>query len=185
MCSESRKENVNLEREIWLEKMMDQYGDRLTKLSYNYIKDWNLAEDIVQEVFITCFKEFEKIDSIESFKAWIYRITINKCKDVLKSSIFKRVIVNSNFFTFKKSAELTPEMMILKRSEEEFLSTSVLELPIKFREVITLYYYEELSIEEISEILKINQNTIKTRLNRARKKLKALMERWRENGART
>lgn len=88
MCSESRKENVNLEREIWLEKMMDQYGDRLTKLSYNYIKDWNLAEDIVQEVFITCFKEFEKIDCIVSFKAWIYRITINKCKDVLKSSIF-------------------------------------------------------------------------------------------------
>jgi RNA polymerase sigma factor (sigma-70 family) len=67
----------------------------------------------------------------------------------------------------------------MKSGEEEFLSTCVLELSIKYREVITLYYYEELSIEEISEILKINRNTIKTRLIRARMKLKALLERWR------
>lgn len=67
----------------------------------------------------------------------------------------------------------------MKTREEEFLSTCVLVLPIKYREVITLYYYEELSIEEISEILKINRNTIKSRLNRARMKLKAVMERWR------
>ncbi|MEH7255771.1 sigma-70 family RNA polymerase sigma factor, partial [Neobacillus niacini] len=78
-----------------------------------------------------------------------------------------------------KSSELSPEMSIIKSSEEEFLSTCVLLLPIKYREVITLYYYEGLTIEEISEILKINRNTIKTRLKRARMKLKALMERWR------
>ena len=160
---------------------MDEYGDRLTKLSYNYTKDWSLAEDIVQDVFITCFKQYENIDKIVSFKAWIFRITINKCKDVLKSSIFKKVVMNSNLLSYytKISAELSPEKSIMKSTEEEFLSTCVLVLPIKYREVITLYYYEELSIEEISEILKINRNTIKTRLNRARMKLKAMMERWR------
>jgi len=166
-------------KDMWLEKIMDEYGDRLTKLSYNYTKDWNLAEDIVQDVFITCYKEYENIDKIVSFKAWIFRITINKCKDLLKSSIFKRVVTNSNLLTLTKSSELSPEMAILKSGEEESLLTCVLELPIKYREVITLYYYEELSIEEISEILKINRNTIKTRLNRARMKLKALLERWR------
>nr|WP_256942576.1 sigma-70 family RNA polymerase sigma factor [Bacillus sp. OV166] len=166
-------------KDMWFEKIMDEYGDRLTKLSYNYTKDWNLAEDIVQDVFITCYKEYENIDKIVSFKAWIFRITINKCKDLLKSSIFKRVVTNSNLLTLIKSSELSPEMAIMKSGEEEFLSTCVLELPIKYREVITLYYYEELSIEEISEILKINRNTIKTRLNRARMKLKALLERWR------
>lgn len=87
--------------------------------------------------------------------------------------------MNSNILRLTKSSELSPEMSIMKSSEEEFLSTSVLVLPIKYREVITLYYYEELSIEEISEILNINRNTIKTRLNRARMKLKAMMERWR------
>jgi RNA polymerase sigma factor (sigma-70 family) len=173
------KENVNPEnKNAWFEIIMDEYGDRLTKLSYNYTKDWNLAEDIVQDVFITCYKEYENIDKIVSFKAWIFRITINKCKDVLKSSIFKRVVTNSDLLTLTKSSELSPEMSIMKSSEEEFLSTCVLVLPIKYREVITLYYYEELSIEEISEILKKNRNTIKTRLNRARMKLIALMERW-------
>jgi RNA polymerase sigma factor (sigma-70 family) len=166
-------------KDAWFEKIMDDYGDRLTKLSYNYTKDWNLAEDIVQDVFITCYKEYENIHKIVSFKAWIFRITINKCKDVLKSSIFRRVVTNSNLLKFTTSSELSPEMAILKSSEEEFLSTCVLILPIKYREVITLYYYEELSIEEISEILKINRNTIKTRLNRARMKLKELLERWR------
>jgi RNA polymerase sigma-70 factor (ECF subfamily) len=172
-------ENIKWDRDSWFEEMMNQYGERLMKLSYNYTKDWNLAEDIVQDVMVTCYKEYENMDKIVSFKAWIYRITINKCKDVLKSSIIKRVIANSNLLTFTKSAELTPEMTIMKRSEEEFLSVCVLALSIKYREVITLYYYEELSIEEISEILKINPNTIKTRLNRARKELKTLMERWR------
>ena len=166
-------------KDTWFEKIMDEYGDRLTKLSYNYTKDWNLAEDIVQDVFITCYKEYDNIDKIVSFKAWIYRITINKCKYLLKSSFFKRVVMNTNLLTHTKSSEISPEMAIMKRGEEEFLSTCVLELPIKFREVISLYYYEELSIEEISEILKINRNTIKTRLNRARMKLKALLERWR------
>ncbi len=158
---------------------MDQYGDRLTKLSYNYTKDWNLAEDIVQEVFITCYKEYENLDGIVSFQAWIFRITINRCKDLLKSSFFKRVFINSSFLTMSKTTEPSPEMTALKKSEEVLLSECVLALPVKYREVITLYYYEELSIQEISEILKMNGNTIKTRLNRARQKLKALMERRR------
>jgi RNA polymerase sigma factor (sigma-70 family) len=174
------RENVNPEnKDEWFEYIMDEYGDRLTKLSYNYTKDWRLAEDIVQDVFITCYKEYENLDRIVSFKAWIFRITINKCKDLLKSSIFKRVITNSSLLIRAKSSELSPEMSIMKSSEEEFLATCVLVLPIKYREVITLYYYEELSIEEISEILKVNRNTIKTRLNRARMKLKVLLERWR------
>ncbi|MCR2823632.1 sigma-70 family RNA polymerase sigma factor [Lederbergia panacisoli] len=174
------KDNIFPEnKDVWFEGIMSEYGDRLTKLAYNYTKDWNLAEDIVQDVFIACYKEYENIDKIISFKAWIFRITINKCKDLLKSSLFKRVVTNSNLLTFTKSSELPPEMVLIKNSEEEYLSTCVLELPIKYREVITLYYYEELSIEEISEILKINKNTIKTRMSRARVKLKILLERWR------
>jgi len=173
-------DNIHPEdKDIWFEMIMHEYGDRLTKLSYNYIKDWNIAEDIVQDVFITCYREYEKVDKIVSFKSWIYRITINKCKDILKSSMFKRVITNSNLLSFRKSPELSPEMATMKNEEAAFLSNCVLQLPIKYREVITLYYYEELSIEEISQILKMNRNTIKTRLNRARMNLKILMERWR------
>jgi RNA polymerase sigma factor (sigma-70 family) len=173
-------EMVDIEgKDEWFEKIMDVYGESLTKLCFNYTKDWSIAEDIVQEVFITCYKEYENIDKITFFKAWIYRITINKCKDLLKSSFFKRVVMSSHHIIRSRTLELSPEMSIMKSSEEEFLSTCVLALPIKYREVITLYYFEELPIEDISRILKINHNTVKTRLNRARAKLKVLMERWR------
>ena len=177
------KDNEALDgKDEWLETIMDEYGERLTKLAYNYVKDWNMAEDIVQEVFIICYKQYENIDKIISFKAWIFRITINRSKDVLKSSAFRKVVMNSSLLNLFTSQEMTPERSMVKRSEEELLSTCVLALPVKYREVIILYYYEELSMEEISGILNMNQNTIKTRLNRGRNKLKNMMERCEYNG---
>ncbi|WP_421380573.1 sigma-70 family RNA polymerase sigma factor [Bacillus salacetis] len=164
-------------RDIWLEAIMDGYGENLTKLAYNYVKDWKLAEDIVQDVFVTCYHHFEKIEQIISFKAWIYRLTINKSKDVLKSGAYRKTFVHSNLLTLFRSNEPSPEMMTIKRSEEEFLSVSVLSLPVKYREVIILYYYEEITVEKISEILKMKPNTVKTRLKRGRNKLRKIMER--------
>ncbi|MGM7721676.1 sigma-70 family RNA polymerase sigma factor [Metabacillus sp. Hm71] len=106
------------------------------------------------------------MDEIISLKSWIYRLAINKSKDVLKSSAFRKVVMNSSLFTLFPSKELSPEKDLLKRSEEEFLSMCVLSLPVKYREVVTLYYYEEFSIEDINGMLGVNQNTIKTRLRR-------------------
>ncbi|WP_282141911.1 sigma-70 family RNA polymerase sigma factor [Cytobacillus oceanisediminis] len=169
-------------RDYWLEFIMDEYGERLTKLAYNYVKDWKLAEDIVQDVFISCYRNYDKIDEVISFKSWIYRLAINKSKDVLKSYAFRKVLMNSSMFALFSSKEMSPEKDLLKRSEEEFLSLCVLSLPVKYREVVTLYYYEECSIEEIQGILGVNHNTIKTRLSRGRMKLKKMMERWGYNG---
>lgn len=109
-------------------------------------------------------------------------IAINKSKDVLKSYAFRKVLMNSSMFALFSSKEMSPEKDLLKRSEEEFLSLCVLSLPVKYREVVTLYYYEECSIEEIQGILGVNHNTIKTRLSRGRMKLKKMMERWGYNG---
>ncbi|WP_175987455.1 sigma-70 family RNA polymerase sigma factor [Bacillus sp. Marseille-Q1617] len=172
-----REEGYGENRDVWLEAIMDEYGERITKLAYNYVKDWNVAEDIVQDVFITCYKNYQKIDEIISFKAWIYRLVINQSKDVLKSSAFRKVVLNSSLFTRFAAKDLMPEKSVVKRNEEEFLSKCVLSLPVKYREVVTLYYYEECSIEEISGMVGLNPNTIKTRLSRGRGKLKKMMER--------
>ena len=163
-------------------KLYEQYCDAMLIVAKRFVKDVMEAEDIVQDVFITCFRHFEKIDEILSFKAWIYRLVINRSKDVLKSSAFKRVVKNSNLLSLFTSKEPLPEMSLVKRSEEEILSRSVLDLPLKYREVIILYYYEECSIEEIKGLLGLNGNTIKTRLNRGRTKLKNRMERWEHDG---
>ncbi|WP_223701651.1 sigma-70 family RNA polymerase sigma factor [Sutcliffiella deserti] len=172
----------SMDKHVWFENIMDVFGEKLTKMAYTYLKDWKLAEDVVQEVFIICYRQYDSLASITSFKSWIYRVTINKSKDVLKSSTIKKVIINPKLFRLFQAKEPSPEMDYIKRSEEEQLSLCVLALPLKYREVITLHYYEELPVEEISRILGLNRNTIKTRLHRARAKLKHLMERCEKDG---
>lgn len=168
---------TGLNEEQWLEEIMDQYGDQLVKLSYSYLRDWGKAQEVVQDVFFISYKQYDTYPEIKSFKAWIYRVTINRCKDVLKSSWIKRVIVNNSIFQFLSSKEFSPEMMSLKKNAYEQLAQSVLSLPVKYREVIHLFYYEDLSVQEISVLLKINQNTIKTRLKKGREILGDILER--------
>lgn len=180
--NEIQNEGFSENRDSWLEMIMDEYGERLTKMAYNYVKDWSLAEDIVQDVFITCYRNHGKMNEIHSFKAWIYRLAINKSKDVLKSSAFRRVVMNAGLLALFSSRDDLPEKSLMIRSEEEYLSRCVLSLPVKYREVVTLYYYEECSIEEMQVMLELNPNTIKTRLKRGRERLKKMMERWNGDG---
>ena len=160
----------------WLEQLMDQYGNKLTNLAFSYLKDWGRAQEVVQDVFVTCYHRSHQLEEIRSIEAWLYRITINRCKDVLKSSWFKRVIVGSRLFQFLQSKEPTPQEHMLQNSEDEQLAQCVLELPLTYREVILLYYYEDLTVPEISELLDINQNTLRTHLKRGREKLAQLLE---------
>ena len=170
------KATSETKQDEWLEEIMNEYGDRLTILAFSYLKDWGKAQEVVQDVFVTCYKMYKTTPEIISFKSWIYRVTVNRCKDVLKSSLLKRVIVNNSLFAILRSPEPSPEHTSIKKDERELVSEGVLSLPIKYREVIILYYYENLSILEISELLKTNQNTIKTRLKRSKAILKTLLE---------
>ncbi|WOV84275.1 sigma-70 family RNA polymerase sigma factor [Sporosarcina jeotgali] len=163
-------------QEEWLEQLMDQYGNRLTNLAFSYLKDWGRAQEVVQDVFVTCFQRAHQLEEIRSIEAWLYRITINRCKDVLKSSWIKRVIVGSTLFQFLRSKEPTPQDYMLQNSNDEQLAQCVLALPLTYREVILLYYYEDLTVPEISELLNVNQNTLRTRLKRGREKLAQLLE---------
>jgi RNA polymerase sigma factor (sigma-70 family) len=169
ILSETDKDNL-------LESIMDEYGERLTKLSYNYLRDWGQAQEVVQDVFVTCYKHLEEYHNIKSYRSWIYRVTINRCKDKLRSSLLKRFIFNQEVLNNMNSLEPNPEDQVLKDREAEFLSKCVLALPVKYREAIILFYYEELSIDEISSLVDVNQNTIKTRLKRSRDLLKKVLE---------
>lgn len=169
-------------RNEWLELIMDDYGERLTKLAFNYVKDWGIAQDVVQDVFVTCYNNYHEFRDAKSFKALIYRITINRCKDVLKSWSFKRVFLNPGVFQFLQSKELSPEMNTIQQDEDKTLTKSVLALPLKYREIIILYYYEGLAVSEISDLTGQNLNTIKTRLNRGRALMKKSFERSEGHG---
>ncbi|WP_413363593.1 sigma-70 family RNA polymerase sigma factor [Lysinibacillus sp. 3P01SB] len=169
----SAKQNIT--QVEWLEYLMDTYGDALTKLSYSYIKDIGKAQEIVQDVFLLCYERFEELQQITSLKAWLYKVTINRSKDKLRSGWMKRVILN-NFIPAYTKAPNSTEQAFIRQEEHHDLLMLVLNLPIKYRETLLLFYYEDLSIAEISFMLQLNENTVKTRLKRARELLKQLVK---------
>lgn len=173
----NKRAGSHSEDELWLSGLMDEFGERLTKLSFSYLKDWGKAQEVVQDVFFTCYKKRHHVLELDSVEAWVYRVTVNRCKDVLRTSWFKRVIVNNDLMHYQKSDQPSPETTSIINSNHEKLAQLVLALPVKYKEVILLFYYEDLSIEEISYVLKSNPNTIKTRLKRGRELLMKTMER--------
>ncbi|WP_242634603.1 sigma-70 family RNA polymerase sigma factor [Bacillus timonensis] len=165
-----------LDKEEKLKWLMDQYGQEVIMLAYTYVKDKQLAEDITQEVFIKCYEKLDSFRNESSYKTWIYRITINKCKDVFRSWHYRHLVITDFVKVKKEKASHSAEFENIKREEKLRVADAVMSLPIKLREVIILYYYEDLKIDEIASMLETKANTVKTRLHRARlaldKKLK-------------
>jgi RNA polymerase sigma-70 factor, ECF subfamily len=164
------------EQTISIEDVMDTYGTNIYHLVYCYVHDKAIAEDLTQEIFLTAHIKQHSFRQESSLKSWITRIAINKCKDYLRSSYFKRTIVSSIIQPFVKNTAQSPEEVLLQKDEAKDLSEQVLKLPIKYREIILLYYYQDFSILEISKVLKVNEATVKSRLRRGRDRLKLIIE---------
>lgn len=143
----------------YINYIYETYSNSILKISYTYLKNTTYAEDILQEVLFKIIKKDIKFLSKDKEKYWIFRVTKNLCKDVLKSS------------WYKTNTELNEDLSYLPNEQESILS-SVLKLPEKYRIVIHLFYYEGYSIKEISKILKKPSATIGTWLSRAKAELK-------------
>jgi RNA polymerase sigma-70 factor (ECF subfamily) len=165
-----RLEDCHTKEEL-LERLIDQFGPDIKRLAYTYVKDWPTAEDITQEIFISCYKKIDDFRGESSYKTWLYKIAINKCKDFYRSKWYRFVTPFDNVIEKLKGGNLSIEEQVILKEEDYLLSQQVLSLPQKYREMIILYYYEELKISEIEELTGIKQETIKTRLRRAKQQL--------------
>lgn len=96
---------------------------------------------------------------------------------MLRTAWVKRVVVNNSFFQFLNAKDRTPEQESVHQQSSNELVERILTLPLKYREIILFYYYEEQSVQEISDLLKMKANTVKTRLKRGREMLGDLLER--------
>lgn len=162
-------------KEETIEKLMTTYGQKVTRLAYTYVKDRGKAEDIAQEVFIKCITKLNQFRGDSALKTWIYRVTVNLCKDELKSWHSRNMTLTDNIGSVIKGKESSPESDTIQRFEQEQLGEAVLALPVKYREAIILYYYEDFSIAEIGRLTGIRQATVKTRLRRGRLLLEELL----------
>ncbi|MGE7914731.1 sigma-70 family RNA polymerase sigma factor [Lysinibacillus xylanilyticus] len=149
-----------------LAKIMDEHGEYCLRVAYLYVKDWAIAEEIVQDVFFAYYRQQERFEQRSSLKTYLVKITVHKSHDYLRSWKNKRHIL------FEKLhmgvSKRTPEKNLLEKDERRIVTAALFELPINYREVIILYYYQELKVREIAEVLACTENTVKTRLRRAR-----------------
>lgn len=139
--------------------IIEKYYDMIYRLAASQTQGSAHAEDIVQDVFLKYIQSSKEFDSEEHIKAWLIRVTINGAKSLYMSS------------WFSKTAPLDEEIAI-EMEEKSDVYYAVHELPIKYRSVIHLFYYEEMSIKEIAEVLKTKEATVKSQLLRGRQMLK-------------
>jgi RNA polymerase sigma-70 factor (ECF subfamily) len=166
-------ENVN--RSEALEYLMKRFGDKVIRLAYYYVRDRHQAEDIAQEVFS---KVYEKLDSFRgdsSYFTWIYRITVNRCRDYLTSAAFKKLFLWDNISSLEKLKAQSDANRLFEEVEGGEVFSKVMDLPIRYRVVVVLYYFEGFTTVEISEILKLKESTVRTRLCRARDQLRRIL----------
>ncbi len=164
------------EKDYILENLMIEYGNELVRLAYSYVNDTEVAKDMVQNTFIKCYKNLDTFRHESKIKTWLYRITINECKDYLRSWNFRMVQVKSFINETTRSILPSTEKSVVDKYNSEEIKENIFSLPKMYREVIYLYYYESLKTEEIASVLDISVNTVKTRLSRARQKLKSIIK---------
>ncbi|MGN7299278.1 sigma-70 family RNA polymerase sigma factor [Ferdinandcohnia sp. SAFN-114] len=164
------------EKNYILEKMMIEYGNELVRLAFSYVKDTEIAKDMVQNTFIKCYKNLDSFRYDAQVKTWLYRITINECKDYLKSWNYKMVQVRSFINETTRSMLPSTERTVFDKYNNQEMKESIFSLPKVYREVIYLYYYDSLTTVEIANVLDIPVNTVKTRLRRAKQRLESLIK---------
>lgn len=148
-----------------LEPIMDTYGDAILRMCYIYLRDYQLAEDITQETFIRVYQHCDLFSGKSSLKTWITQIAINLCKNEMRTKWWKNC-------DRAERMEPVQEAPYDDRLNRQVIAGEIARLPKKYREVILLYYYQELTIPEIAEISGERKSAIKTRLSRARAMLK-------------
>ena len=153
-----------------LRQIMDIHSEQLLQLAYFYTKNYHAAEDIVQDVFIKFYNS--NYEERGQLQAYLRKLTVNRAKDYVKSWSYKRLLLQDAVTTgFKRHRD---HLVVLE--EKSTIGEAILSLPIHYREMIILYYFEELTTPQIAELLLESESTVRTRLRRAREKLKPMLE---------
>ena len=137
-----------------VDEVIDKYSDMVYRLAFAQMKNKHDAEDVFQDVFLRYISKPRTFESEEHRKAWLIRVTINRSR-----SIFAAL--------FRKNEPLD-DSLEAKATEDNDLSEYLSLLPQRYRSVVHLFYYEELSVKQISEILGAKESTVRTWLTRAR-----------------
>ena len=143
----------------------ERYIDTVFRVAFNYLKSSADSDDVTQNVFLKLLRETKPFASDAHVKNWLIRVTINECKNLVRSRWWKA-----------ESFEDYAATLSFDSPAHSDLFYAVMDLPKKYRLPIYLHYYEEYSTQEIAQILKLPKNTICTQLKRGRELLRESLQ---------
>lgn len=165
------------------EALVALFSKKLTQKAYSITKDWHTAEDVVQESFIKAYKKVETIENIEKIGAWLSAITTRTAIDFLRADKRRKWVpvdfTYMDYLEFHAETGISPEEEVEINILKDELNQSIDDLSKEYQEVLVLRMKYGLKEAEIANLLQLKSTTVKTRLHRARKKLKlAIAEKY-------
>ena len=159
--------------------IVNLYQHKLYQVCYRMLSNQQEAEDIAQEAFIRAYINLHSYDQKRKFSTWLYRIATNLCIDRIRKKkpdyYLDAEVAGTNgldMYSQIAASEQLPEETVEQMELQDRIQYEISRLPDKYRSVIVLKYIEELSLQEISEILDMPLGTVKTRIHRGREALR-------------
>lgn len=153
----------NEDKEIY-EEIINRYQEKLMRYAVKLTGDEQIGADVVQDAFIDAYINLQGFDVKKKFSSWIYRIVHNKAMNVLNKNKKKVSLVDG--MELDSGVDVEDEM--IKKSLREKTYDCLGELPVKYREVLVLFFLEDKAYEEISDILRVPVSTVGTRIRRGK-----------------
>ncbi len=154
------------------EKILVSYRDRVAALIFSLTGSQSDLEDIAQETFIAIYKNLASFQGRSSLGTWIYRITVNKCRDWQRRNYLRHPVELLGITGFNRASPRDGPNL----EEQEVIRNAIGRLPEKYRLVIVLYYFHDLSCPEIADVLGLPKKTIETRLARGRNRIEKILD---------
>ncbi len=161
---------------IALQHKINMYSDVLYKIAFLQLRNNQDAEDVVQETFYQFIKRNSEFESLDHEKAWLIKVTLNGCRKIWRSAWHRHTESMPEKEVFSESSYSSLENAFLKREENRGVLEAVMKLPRKYRDVIHLFYFEQMSIKEICLITDRKESTVTSQLTRGRNLLKKYLK---------
>lgn len=165
------------------EVLFKKYREQVARLVYSIVKHEALVQDIVQEVFLLVFRHLSKFRQHAAFKTWIYRITVNESLRQLERARrwqplpdgdAERSKIPSTLIVFENGE--SPERVLIDGEQKALVHDALNSIRPHHRTILVLYYLEDLSVQEIAEVLEIPEGSVKSRLFYARDGLRKVLD---------
>ncbi|MEH7335385.1 RNA polymerase sigma factor [Neobacillus drentensis] len=156
------------------EELIIEHGPAIFKYILSLVKQKELAEDLYQEVLLSAYLAYPAVKEYSKYKNWLFTIAVNKCRDYWRKENKSKLFWKEEVYSYSASAYCSPipEEEVLHKFSAKQMAEKVNLLPEIYRKPIYLYYYQDLTLDEIARKINLPMSTVKTRMKRAKERLR-------------